>query len=100
MLLHQLRKNRPRLLKLKLVREEKFKGMAFSSGGYGVRYGQALSSVLELNTLDVPEKTTVSANLNMAGLALSGAKRWTNSESPSKRFFSPTVIWTIAVPPM
>lgn len=55
-----------------------FKGMAFSSGGYGVRYGQALSSILELNTLDLPEKSTVNANINMAGIALSGAKRWNN----------------------
>lgn len=53
-----------------------FKGMAFSSGGYSVRYGQALSSVLELNTLDLPEKSTASANLNMSGLGLSGVKRF------------------------
>ncbi|AYB35088.1 TonB-dependent receptor [Chryseolinea soli] len=56
-----------------------FKGMSFSSGGYSVRYGQALSSILELNTLDLPEKTTVSANVNMAGVALSGIKRWKRS---------------------
>lgn len=56
-----------------------FKGMAFSSGGYSVRYGQSLSSVLELNTLDLPEKSTVSANLNMAGVSVSGTKRWTKS---------------------
>lgn len=29
-----------------------FKGYAFSTGGYSARYGQAMSSVLELNTLD------------------------------------------------
>jgi hypothetical protein len=56
-----------------------FKGMAFSSGGYSVRYGQALSSVLELNTPDLPEKSTVSANINMAGVSVSGAKRWERS---------------------
>lgn len=56
-----------------------FKGMAFSSGGYSVRYGQALSSVLELNTPDLPEKSTLNANINMAGVALSGAKRWENN---------------------
>lgn len=56
-----------------------FKGMAFSSGGYGVRYGQALSSILELNTLDVPDQSTLSANINMSGVALSGIKKWKQS---------------------
>jgi hypothetical protein len=65
-----------------------FKGMAFSSGGYGVRYGQALSSILELNTLDLPEKTTVSANLNMAGLALSGIKRWSNTAGEVTAYYN------------
>jgi len=34
-----------------------FKGVSFSSGGYSARYGQALSSVLELNSNDQPDKT-------------------------------------------
>ncbi|MEM8510296.1 MAG: TonB-dependent receptor [Bacteroidota bacterium] len=40
-----------------------FKGITFSTGGYSAEYGQALSSVLLLNTTDVPdqEKTDVSA---------------------------------------
>ncbi|MBO0329447.1 TonB-dependent receptor [[Muricauda] lutisoli] len=39
-----------------------FKGISFSTGGYSAEYGQALSSVLLLNTTDVPlqEKTDVS----------------------------------------
>ncbi|HTN16675.1 MAG TPA: carboxypeptidase-like regulatory domain-containing protein, partial [Chitinophagaceae bacterium] len=56
-----------------------FKGVSFSSGGYGARYGQALSSVLELNTLDLPEKSTVNLGLNMAGVYASGSKLWKNS---------------------
>jgi hypothetical protein len=42
-----------------------FKGIAFSSGGYSARYGQALSSVLEMNTLDLPDRTTVNLGVNM-----------------------------------
>ncbi len=53
-----------------------FKGYAFSTGGYSVRYGQALSSVLELNTLDLPEKSTLNLGLNMAGVYASGSKLW------------------------
>jgi len=55
------------------------KGMAFSTGGYSARYGQALSSVLDLQTTDLPDKTNVSLGTNIAGLMLSGAKRMENS---------------------
>jgi hypothetical protein len=65
-----------------------FKGMAFSSGGYSVRYGQALSSVLELNTLDLPEKSTVSANINMAGIAVAGVKRFTKSAVETTGYYN------------
>lgn len=51
-----------------------FKGTAFSTGGYSVRYGQALSSVLDLQTNDLPEKSNVNIGLNMAGVQLSGSK--------------------------
>jgi hypothetical protein len=53
-----------------------FKGYAFSSGGYSARYGQALSAVLELNTLDLPERSTVNLGLNMAGVYASGSRLW------------------------
>ncbi len=45
-----------------------FKGTAFSTGGYSAQYGQALSSVLLLNTVD---KQGSSSNLNL-GLNLAG----------------------------
>jgi len=55
-----------------------FKGVSFSSGGYSARYGQALSSVLELNSNDLPEKSNVNLGLNMAGLYASGVHLWKN----------------------
>ncbi|WP_318309051.1 TonB-dependent receptor [Flagellimonas crocea] len=47
-----------------------FKGISFSTGGYSAEYGQALSSVLLLNTTDVPlqEKTDISIMSVGAGL--------------------------------
>jgi hypothetical protein len=51
-----------------------FKGTSFSSGGYTARYGQALSGVLDLQTNDLPEKSTINIGANMAGLYVSGAK--------------------------
>lgn len=53
-----------------------FQGVSFSSGGYSARYGQALSSVLELNSLDLPDKNNVNLGLNMAGIYASGTKLW------------------------
>ena len=44
-----------------------FKGTIFSSGGYSALYGQALSSVLLLESIDLPEKT--SANFGISYLA-------------------------------
>ncbi len=58
-----------------------FKGVAFSSGGYSARYGQALSSILELNTLDLPDKSTLNLGLNMAGVYASGSKLWDTTKS-------------------
>lgn len=51
-----------------------FKGIAFSSGGYSARYGQAMSSVLEMNTLDMPDNSTINLGIYMAGLYASGTK--------------------------
>lgn len=51
-----------------------FKGTSFSSGGYTARYGQALSSVLDLSTNDLPAKTTINTGANFAGVYLSGSK--------------------------
>jgi len=56
-----------------------FKGISFSSGGYSARYGQALSSVLELNTQDLPDKNKISVGANMAGVLVSGTKLWKKS---------------------
>lgn len=46
-----------------------FKGTIFSSGGYSALYGQALSSVVLLESIDLPEKT--SADFGISYLAAS-----------------------------
>lgn len=56
-----------------------FKGIAFSSGGYSARYGQAMSSVLEMNTLDIPDNSTINLGIFMAGLYASGTKLFDNN---------------------
>ncbi|TAF27060.1 MAG: TonB-dependent receptor [Runella slithyformis] len=47
-----------------------FKGTAFSTGGYSAQYGQALSSVLLLQTQDkTSDASSLNLNANMAGLS-------------------------------
>ena len=58
-----------------------FKGISFSSGGYSVRYGQALSSVLELNTMDLADKTNMNLSAGVTGVELSGTIRWKKSSA-------------------
>ncbi len=55
-----------------------FKGISFSSGGFSVRYSQALSSVLELNTKDIPDKSNISIGANITGVFASGIYRKKN----------------------
>ncbi|MFC5412120.1 carboxypeptidase-like regulatory domain-containing protein [Larkinella bovis] len=53
-----------------------FKGTAFSTGGYSAQYGQALSSVLTLNTKDRAEDNDgVSIGFHAAGIDLSAFKK-------------------------
>jgi len=47
-----------------------FKGTVFSSGGYSALYGQALSSVLLMESIDLPDRT--SASLSVSVLSLGG----------------------------
>lgn len=56
-----------------------YQGVQFSSGGYGARFGQALSGVLELNSTDLADKSNVNLGVNMAGVYASATKRWKNS---------------------
>ncbi len=41
-----------------------FKGTVFSTGGYSALYGQALSSVVLLESIDLPEKSEIDASIS------------------------------------
>ncbi|WP_299668179.1 TonB-dependent receptor [uncultured Polaribacter sp.] len=53
-----------------------FTGILFSTGGYSAEYGQALSSVLILDTNDFPENDNYSFGIDMAGISGSYVKTW------------------------
>ena len=55
-----------------------FKGMVFSTGGYSAEYGQALSSVLLLNTNDMPAEDQIDLSFLSIGLEFAGTKKWSN----------------------
>lgn len=53
-----------------------FKGTSFSTGGYSAEYGQALSSALVLNTVDLAPETVTGFSLMSVGLGMSHTERW------------------------
>ena len=53
-----------------------FSGTSFSTGGYSAEYGQALSSVLTLNTNDMPIENSLNISLMTIGGDLAGTKMW------------------------
>lgn len=56
-----------------------FKGTTFSSGGYSAQYGQALSSVLALDSKDIAEKTTSDIGIMSAGMTAGHTQKLKNS---------------------
>ncbi|HEY0092043.1 MAG TPA: TonB-dependent receptor, partial [Flavobacterium sp.] len=55
-----------------------FSGISFSTGGYSAEYGEALSSVLLLNTQDEPDQNKTDISLMTVGLGLGQTKKWSN----------------------
>lgn len=55
-----------------------FKGTSFSSGGYSAQYGQALSSVVALESVDLPEKN--SADFFVSPIFVNGGIQRVNKE--------------------
>jgi hypothetical protein len=53
-----------------------FQGTIFSTGGYSAEYGQALSSVLLLNTNDMPTEEQIDLSFMTVGLGVAGTKLW------------------------
>ncbi|MCG1035632.1 TonB-dependent receptor [Polaribacter sargassicola] len=56
-----------------------FKGISFSTGGYSAEYGQALSSVLQLNTIDKPEEEKTDLSFMTLGLGVGNTQIWNNN---------------------
>ena len=55
-----------------------FKGVSFSTGGYSAAFGQALSGILDMNTIDDPKDTETNISLMTVGLGIGHTQKWGN----------------------
>lgn len=62
-----------------------FKGTVFSTGGYSALYGQALSSAVILESIDIPEKSEISASITSVFLG-AGLQKITKKKNASYGF--------------
>ena len=56
-----------------------FDGITFSTGGYSAEFGQALSSVLLLNTIDEPDQEKTDIGIMSVGGSIGNTQKWQNS---------------------
>ena len=80
-----------------------FRGTVFSTGGYSAEYGQALSSVLILNSIDKPEKDETGISIFFSGVGFNKTKKWEKSSlsastqyvnmSPFYRIINSNIKW-------
>lgn len=56
-----------------------FSGMSFSTGGYSAEYGEALSSVLLLNTKDEADQNKTDISFMTVGLGVGNTQKWKKS---------------------
>ena len=56
-----------------------FDGITFSTGGYSAEYGQALSSVLLLNSIEEPDQEKTDIGIMTVGATLGNTQKWERS---------------------
>lgn len=56
-----------------------FRGISFSTGGYSAEYGQALSSVLSLKSINFPDQDKIDLGLMTVGGTVGASKLWGNN---------------------
>ena len=64
-----------------------FDGITFSTGGYSAEYGQALSSVLLLNTVDEPDQDKTDIAAMTVGAGVGNTQKWEKSSLSFNTFY-------------
>ena len=75
-----------------------FSGIAFSTGGYSAEYGEALSSVLLLNTIDEVNEEKTEVSLMTVGLGVGNTQKWKKSSLSINTAFIDLSAYQAAVP--
>ncbi len=75
-----------------------FSGISFSTGGYSAEYGEALSSVLLLNTQDEPDQNKTDISFMTVGLGLSNTQKWKKSSLSVNTAYIDLAPYQVAIP--
>ncbi|MDN3676811.1 TonB-dependent receptor [Flavobacterium paronense] len=75
-----------------------FSGISFSTGGYSAEYGEALSSVLLLNTQDEATQNKTDISFMTAGLGLSNTQKWKKSSLSVNTAYIDLAPYQVAIP--
>ncbi|MGQ2982707.1 TonB-dependent receptor [Flavobacterium sp.] len=75
-----------------------FSGMTFSTGGYSAEFGEALSSVLLLNTIEEPAQEQTDIALMTVGLGLGNTQKWEKSSLSFNAAYTDLAPYQWAVP--
>jgi outer membrane receptor for ferrienterochelin and colicin len=75
-----------------------FSGISFSTGGYSAEYGEALSSVLLLNTQDEPDQNKTDIALMTVGLGLGHTQKWKKSSVSFNATYIDLAPYQVAIP--
>lgn len=75
-----------------------FSGISFSTGGYSAEYGEALSSVLLLNTQDEADQNKTDLSFMTVGLGLSNTQKWKKSSLSVNTAYIDLAAYNAAIP--
>lgn len=75
-----------------------FSGISFSTGGYSAEYGEALSSVLLLNTTDLATENKTDISLMTVGLGLANTQKWKKSSLTFNSAYIDLAPYQVAIP--
>ncbi len=75
-----------------------FSGISFSTGGYSAEYGEALSSVLLLNTVDEPDQNKTDISLMTVGLGVGHTQKWKKSSLSFNTAYIDLAPYQVAIP--
>jgi outer membrane receptor for ferrienterochelin and colicin len=75
-----------------------FKGISFSTGGYSAEFGQALSGVLDLTTIDKPDQEKTEISLMTLGVGLGNTQIWGKNSLSLNASYINSAPYTAAFP--